>query len=277
MEYLDTVKEKVADYIAREPVQETDEIISAYTLFAAIENCKKRLRHVGEIEKGLLDKLNDIYPQTVVKEKKGLFNKKTKKNYFSDICHYINKNDTELCLTIDVSYNCITLCKDYEYSDIYSIYSGLTEDAFDECEDEITTIFSELNYFGSLFANDNNKIEYNRRHDKAKLSNKINCDGFDLDVWFVKDYSRLGFDYDISINTNIASNGHANAHFYGQDNNVNKVINDNIVSILKNTPVNMSALSPMFYTIVTDYRRITAQDRIDEEIDKAFQKLYEKK
>lgn len=33
----------------------------------------------------------------------------------------------------------------------------------------------------------------------------------------------------------------------------------------------------MFYIIVSDYRTMTKQDRIDEEIDKAFQKIYEKK
>lgn len=33
----------------------------------------------------------------------------------------------------------------------------------------------------------------------------------------------------------------------------------------------------MFYIIVSDYRTMTKHDRIDEEMDKAFQKIYEKK
>ena len=50
-----------------------------------------------------------------------------------------------------------------------------------------------------------------------------------------------------------------------------------MVAILKNTPVNINDLSYMFYIIVSDYRTMTKQDRIEEEIDKVFQKLYAKK
>lgn len=277
MEYLDTVKEKIADYIAKEPVVETDEVISAYTLFSAVENCKKRLRHVEEIEKGLLDKLNDIYPQSIIKEKKGLFNKKTKANYFYHIYHSIEENRIELVLCGKNYDNTIDIYKDYKYSDIYSTHNGLTEEAYSECMDEINTIFSELNYFGSLLADDNEKIGYTRYSYDCKLSNKIKCKGFDLEVNFNNAISRKKFSYDISINEDIAPNKHELAHFYGKENNVQKVINDNMIAILKNTPVNIDDLSYMFYIIVSDYRTMTEQDRIDEEIDKSFQKLYAKK
>lgn len=266
MEYLDTVKEKIAEYIAREPVVETDEVVSAYTLFSAIENCKKRLRHVEEIEKGLVDKLNSIYPQTIIKEKKGLFNKKAKVNRFYSASCDIKEDYTKLCFWGNNGDD-ISLKKDYLYSDIYSINKGLTEDAYNECIDDIHSIFSELDYFGSLFNQDD-------KNETSRLWNEIKCEGFNLNVKFD---TMPSFSYGIELNKGIAPNGHADAHFYGKDNNVDKVINDNIVAILKNTPVNLSDLSYMFCMIVLDYRKMTEQDRIDEEIDKVFQKLYEKK
>ena len=153
------------------------------------------------------------------------------------------------------------------YSDIYSINKGLTEDAYNECINDINSIFSELDYFGSLFNQDD-------KNETSRLWNVIKCEGFNLNVKFD---TMPSFSYGIKLNKGIAPNGHADAHFYGKDNNVDKVINDNIVAILKNTPVNLSDLSYMFCMIVLDYRKMTEQDRIDEEIDKAFQKLYEKK
>jgi len=276
MEYLDTVKERIADYIAKDEVVENDDIISAYTLFSAIENCKKRLRHVEEIEKGLVDKLNDIYPQKTIKVKKGLFNKKTKVDYFNGARHYINENCTELCISSE--HNWATLKKDYNYSDIYSTSDTLTDEAYTECSDELIAIFSELDYFGRLYSKDTNKITDGRSNPLySRISNKINCEGFDLKVLFNNDYSVPEFGYGIELNEKIAPNGHEGAHFYGKDNNIENIINDNMVAILKNTPVNINKLNYMFYIIVSDYRTMTKQDRIDEEIDKAFQKIYEKK
>ena len=276
MGYLEDVSGKIAEYIARPEVVENDEVISAYTLFSAIENCKKRLRHVEEIEKGLLDKLNDIYPQTTRKEKKGLFNKKTKANHFRGIRHYIEDTRIRLCLDGRTSSDDIALFKDYEYSDIYSVKNGLTEEAFNECSNEITTILSELDYFGSLFAKDNKKNE-SLRFRQSRLVETKKCDGFDLEIMFNNNLGIPKFSYDISVNETIASNGHTDAHFYGKENNVQKVINANMVAILKNTRVDIDKLGYMFYMIVQDYRAMTEQDRIDEEVDKAFQKLYAKK
>ena len=278
MEYLNTVNEKIADYIAKEEVVETDEVISAYTLFSAIENCKKRLRHVEEIEKGLVDKLNDIYPQITKIEKKGLFNKKKKVNYFREIRHYLDKTRIELTFDAATYDNDRSIYKDYAYSDVYAYSNdtGLDEEVYNEYMDEINTIFSELDYFGSLYVSDSNRTS-DRRFYESKLSNKIQCDGFDLEVRFDNYYSQPHFSYNISINEQIASNGHTSAYFYGKENNVQKVINENMIAILKNTPVNTKDLSHMFYIIVQDYRNMTKQGRIDEEIDKAFQKLYAKK
>ena len=276
MGYLEDVSGKIAEYIARPEVVENDEVISAYTLFSAIENCKKRLRHVEEIEKGLLDKLNDIYPQTTRKEKKGLFNKKRTANYFREISHHLKETCVQLVFSAEDYNDDKYIYNDYKYSDIYSTGRGLTEEAYNECMDEINTICSELNYFGSLYADDNRK-QNSIIYSDSKLSNTIKCEGFDLKVGFRNDYFQPGFSYDISINENIASYGHTDAHFYGKENNVQKVINENIVAILKNTPVNIKDLSYMFYIIVHDYRVMTEQDRIDEEVDKVFQKLYAKK
>lgn len=271
--YLEIVKEKVADYIAKEPVEETEEVISAYTLLSAVENCKKRLRHVEEIKKGLLDKVNEIYPKETKEVKKGLFKKKTISNHFKALDYEINRTSTNLHFW--TSYSCAggrdpKLAKDYMYSDIYSVGTGLTEEAYNACKDDIIILFRELDYFGSLYNRDEKASGYG-------VTNIISSDGFDLSVSFGKGIYDISFGYNVKLNDKIAPNGHADAYYYGKDNNIDKVINENIVTILKNTPVNISDLSYMFCMIVLDYRKMTEKNKIDEEIDKAFQKLYTKK
>ena len=152
MNYFDTVKEKIADYIVKEPVVETDEVISAYTLFTILENENEKIRHTEEKRKGLLDKLNAIYPQEVFVEKRGLFNKKVKKNHFEWSSLAIDDNGSRLYLFGSFRHDAV-LYKDYGYSDIYSTYTdyALTEDAYNECIDDIEDIFSELEYIGKLF------------------------------------------------------------------------------------------------------------------------------
>ena len=119
MNYYDSVKQKIADYIVKEPVVETDEVISAYTLFNILENENKKIRHTKEKEKGLLDKLNAIYPQVIVEKKGKIFKKKIKKNQFDWIDLVMKDNYS--CLTLDgPSMHYIDLYKDYDYAGIYS-------------------------------------------------------------------------------------------------------------------------------------------------------------
>ena len=70
---IDKAKEAVLSIMLKEPVKETEDVISAYTLISAIREQKSRLRSVGEIEKGLLDRLNDIYPKEIIRGKRKLF------------------------------------------------------------------------------------------------------------------------------------------------------------------------------------------------------------
>ena len=44
MEHIDAAKEAVSSVISKEPVKETEDVISAYTLFNAIREQKKCLR-----------------------------------------------------------------------------------------------------------------------------------------------------------------------------------------------------------------------------------------
>lgn len=250
MNYFDTVKERVADYIVEEPIEETAEVISAYTLVSALKDANKRLRHVKEKEKYLLDELNDIYPSK--KSKKRLFKKSKKLDYFDRITQYIYDDCTELSLRSNIFYDGVDLYKDFYYTDIYSKEGHkLSEEAYEETIDDISDILDELNYFGLLFTLDREADKYNR-----KLVNTLSYEGFNLKVEFYRGdwFANPSFIYSIGLNHEFDPNGHMNAHFYGKENNLDKLIEDNEEAILRNMPIKLSDLSYMFCMLVLDYK-----------------------
>lgn len=263
--YIDTVKEKIADYIAREPVVETDDTISAYTLFSILKEENKKLRHVKEMEKALVDELNGIYPAEVKYEKKGLFKKKTKQDYFDNIFHSINGTNAEIVLCASSrSIGYINLVKDYNFDGVYSRFDSLTEDAYNQCKGYIEGIFDELEYIGSLYAIDDNPYI------------KIENEGFTISASF----TNMGghkFEYDISLNKNFDPNSNLNSTYYGQENNIKNVFEENRETILRNTPINIGDLSYMMCMLVLDYKNKENEKKIKKAIDEEIQKAYEKK
>ena len=152
MNYYDTVKEKIADYIVREPVEETEEVISAYTLFSILKNYNKRLRLTKGKGKCLLDKVNTFYPQKVVKKKGKFFKKKTKENFFDGIRYDIGDNYAQI--ELDRGYHgYVQLNKDFDDSDVYSERNRtLDEEAYNGCICDIEDILDELECVGKLFS-----------------------------------------------------------------------------------------------------------------------------
>lgn len=264
MNYFDTVKEKIADYIVRDEVEENEEVISAYTLFTILENQNRRLRHTKEIEKGLLDKLNTIHPQQFFKEKGKLFKKKIKRDYFLWITSYIDDERSSLYLHKD-SIEAVDLKKDFDYADIYSRNEALTEEAYNECSLEIETIFSELEYFGKLFLEEKKTNGHkNSVLEGESISNEIHCEGFDIEIKF--DRRNKEFKYDIKLNKVFDPKGNSSSHYYNQENNLNHIIEENKEAILRNTPVNIGDLSYMFCMLVLNYK--SRENRIEKTEEK---------
>ena len=120
---IDKAKEAVLSIMLKEPIKETEDVISAYTLIGSIREQKSRLRSVGEIEKGLLDRLNDIYPKEIIRGKRKLFKKTpvTVKNYLDTISHGFTCDDIEnntlgnsyLSLKVRDGHYAITILKDF--------------------------------------------------------------------------------------------------------------------------------------------------------------------
>lgn len=264
--YYDTVKEKIADYITKEPVVETDEIISAYTLFSILKEENKKFRHVAENEKALLDELNSIYPVEVKYVKNGLFKKKTKHDYFNHISHAIGRESAEISLsTYSRAVGYITLNKDYDYDGIYSKLNSLTEEAYNQCGGYIESIFSELERIGKLYAFDSHPYS------------KIEHEGFTV-IANLHDCGGILFNYQINLNKNFDPNNSSDIYYYyGKENNIKKTVEDNMEAILKNTPIIINDLSYTFYALVMNYKMNEDKKKIEKEIDEAFQKLYEKK
>lgn len=255
MNYFDTVKERIADYIVKDPVEENEEVISAYTLFSIIESYNKRIRHTKAMGKGLLDKLNIIYPQETYKNKEKIFKKKTKANHFSDISYRINNNSSKIILQ-EFPHGTTSIEKDFNYSDIYTRdYNLLNEEAYSKCIGDIEKILSELSYLGNLFSEEikssGHKNSTLESYD-TKLYNTIPCEGFDIKIGF--DSFNISFNYDIALNKDFDPNGNSDSRYYNQDYKLSNIIEENKEAILKNTPVNIGDLSYMFCMLVLDYR-----------------------
>ncbi len=251
MNYYDSVKQKIADYIVKEPVVETDEVISAYTLFTILENENKKIRHTKEKEKGLLDKLNAIYPQVTVEKKGNFFKKKIKKNQFDWISFDINDIGSRLYLH-GPSIHSISIYKDYGYSDIYSKYNALTEGAYNECSDDIEDIFSELESIGTLFLEEKKSSGHKSSElVRDTITNTLSYEGFDIAIKF--DRCNMEYSYDFKLNKEFDPKNNSNSYYYNQD-SLNNILEENKEAILKNTPINIGDLSYMFCMLVLNYK-----------------------
>lgn len=276
MNYYNNVKEQIADYITRKPVKETEDVISAYTLFSAVKEEAKKLRSVREIEKGLLDKLNEIYPKEVGSSNRKLFKKKTMMDYFDGICHNISDKHSEIVLY--KSFGEIKLNKDFGRSGVYSKDSALTEEAYAECAEGFEKIFHELEYVGQLYAGDieNNSNKYSSRYVVEAVTNTITCECFDIKVGFNRDTCE--FSFDVSLNRDAIHNSNdSSVKYYRPDSTITNAISQNKETILRNTPINMKDLSYMFCMLVFDYINKENEKNIDKSIDEIFQKIKSKK
>ena len=273
MEYSDAAKEAVLSVISSEPVEETEDVISAYTLFNAIREQKRRLRCIGEVEKGLLDKLNDIYPKEVTKGKRKLFKKTpdTVINYFDGISHGVNSESSNISFKIRNGNHEITILKDFDIDGAYSLEETvpLDEEAYIQCEDDIQKVLSTIEYYGGLFSldiNTDNREKSIVDNKGTVLSNKFSYKDFDLSISF--DSTSCRFDYSYGLNQEIDpyASSYRICYGFGADNTLRNTILENEETILKNIPINMSDLSFMFSTIVYDYRNREARRKQEEKV-----------
>ena len=286
MEYveIDKAKEAILSIMLKEPVKETEDVISAYTLISAIREQKRRLSCIGEVEKGLLDKLNDIYPKEVTKGKRKLFKKTpvTVKNYFDTISHGFTCDDivdntpgnSNLSLKVRDGNYAITILKDFGMDDAYSLEDTvpLDEEAYEQCEDDIQKVLSTVEYYGKLF-----NLDVQGDDKKTSISDRFSYEGFDISISF--DSTSCRFDYSYGLNQEIDpyASSYRRCYGFGADNTLRNTILENEETILKNIPINMNNdLSCMFFMIVDDYRKTVLAEEKAREQEKLMQKTYNK-
>lgn len=276
MEYveIDKAKEAVLSIMLKEPVKETEDVISAYTLLSAIREQKKSLRCIGEVEKGLLDKLNDIYPKEVTKGKRKLFKKTpdTVINYFDGISHGFNSESSNISFKIRNGNYEITILKDFDTDQTYSLKKGkvLATEAYMKCENDIQKVLSTIKYYGGLFSLDINTDNRGKSivdNEGNILSNNFSYEGFDLSISFDRTLCR--FDYKFGLNQDIDPycSSYRTYYGFGADNTLINTILENEETILRNIPINMSDLSFMFFMIADSYRYKEAR-KVEEETAK---------
>lgn len=277
MEYveIDKAKEAVLSIMLKEPVKETEDVISAYTLLSAIREQKRRLRCAGEVEKGLLDTLNDLYPKEIIKGKRKLFKRTpvTVKNFFDTISHGFNSESSNISFKVRDGNYAITILKDFGIDVKYSLEGTvpLDEEAYAQCEDDIQKVLSTIEYYGKLFSLD---VQYDNR--ETYISDRFSYEGFDISISFDRTLCRFDYSYGLNQEIDPYASSYRTCYGFGADNTLRNTILENEETILKNIPINMNDLSFMFFMIVDDYRKTVLVEEKAREQEKLMQKAYNK-
>lgn len=277
MEYIeiDKAKEAVLSIMLKEPVNETEDVISAYTLLSAIREQKRRLRCAGEVEKGLLDKLNDIYPKEVTKGKRKLFKKTPDnvKNYFDGISHGFNSESSNISFKVRDGNYAITILKDFGIEGAYSLEETvpLDEEAYIQCEDDIQKVLSTIEYYGRLF-----NLDVQCDDKETSISDRFSYEGFDISISFDRTLCRFDYSYGLNQEIDPYASSYRTCYGFGADNTLRNTILENEETLLKNIPINMNDLSCMFFMIVDDYRKTVLVEEKAREQEKLMQKAYNK-
>lgn len=253
MDYYNTVKEKIANYLVRDEVVDTDEVISAYTLISILREQSKRLMGVEELKKGLLDKVNELYPNIEVNAKRRLFGKNRLKSHETFNRIYTHGDDENKSIRIGfetvIGKNTV-LEKEFDYDGVFSNRSSkLRKEVYFECEEEINTIFNELEFFYKAIFKEGNDTKGNPIYDYT-MKQVITTDLVEIDLgWEMVD----GVFYTVKASPSI--NQTTERYYYGKENNLEKYIEENSETILKNTPIKVSELKPFFQIMINEYRK----------------------
>ena len=240
---------RIAEYIKKEDIVETDEVISAYDLCNIISDKFSLLRNIenGEF---LKRKINEENPQYINLLRK-IIGVNTLLNYQCDNVELFIK-DNMLKLMFRFEIGDFSIEKHVGENDLYYIPKNLKDDLLiSKYYDDIMNIFNVLENFYKLFLDDKNSIKY---RNVLELSYDI----FDVEISYYMDgyvYSWLSLSKEVDKDK------------ISEKEDINKFSIRTIIGVRKNQllskiPARKSSLPPMFKQILEEREKTFVKKRV---------------
>lgn len=225
----------IEDYLSRDEVIDTDEVISVYSL---IQVLKEKLAPLYAIkyDKEFQKKVYQLYENN---KPKNFFDFMKKKNKGCRISSYFFDNYSKIQFEFDNGEN-YSICKDYDSDYYYSESNTLKLDKIivEECADEILHIFSILEEYSKFFKETDNFFNYDSN------------DGF---CGSIRSYYSGDVFFDLYFSDGESLN---NRTWYGNRENISDLLDNNREKIIRRIPLNVKSLPKAYEQAYMDSRNI---------------------
>ena len=239
---------KITSYLKRNNIKSTQNIISFYDLYKALENKFSELKEV-QVNSKLIEKINK--DNTIVKRTGKIF-KETEVIYtkiLDNILATTSNNTSKITFFYGVGSHpeTFTILKDFDDNDIYFDKDTTPNKPFiTKYYDDIMFIFHTLESFSEIM-----KIDIGLTSENDKLKPIVFTDGF----------LTLKINYDVygNVNTNISINSKEDTTgIYQREwftrKKLSELVSENNDEILKKIPINVKDLDVKYQDLVTEYK-----------------------
>lgn len=255
MGIYDELLDKVIDYIDREPVEDTDEIVSAYSLWAMLSSEIKNLQYVLYDNEILKNRINDFYKDMFFSGKEEY--KKSIENFnfklpvfmsckFKKITSSIEENKLIISLWPDGKKNKdkhIDICKDVDDDNYYG--DNINDYLIRYFKLEFDRMFQILEFFAHILKNDTKRSQF--------ITNSI------MDV--IINYPIDGkISIDVKLNRNIDPTDSQYKNYFEKPYTIHDIIEKQKKTILLNTPIEVKQLNHLCSSVVKKYRKIKNEE-----------------
>ena len=230
----------IEEYIEKEDIVETDEVISAFDLYSILNNRFAKLR---SIDNGKLKRKINKENSAIIKKIRNIRKVKTLLNYeCNNVMPIIGDNKLQITFCFANSRLRISIGKNIGENDIYYI-SEYDKDGLliNKYYDDIMNIFSVLEEYYELFSIDKDNLGYENEF-------KVPDDTFDIKICCLNDGT---------VSSLVCFNEFVDKDRISENEYINKPSIRNILwqksnQLLNKIPVQKSSLPPMFKQILDE-------------------------
>ncbi len=273
MEVYDKLVKTVHDYLDREPVENTDEVISGKLLWDAVECYVDQINYIRYDNRDLIKYLNYIYEEEYFHDYYDSYKEATKglgvrKPLFGPLkfksveAYFMEKKAGAV---IDICPAGILNMSNYIF--IHRDFNGVPEYYSDQMNDFL--VRNCRTYFDNIF-------------ELLEIFSKLKTDGnkdvvdtgvfvIDVELWEAYSYT-CGSKLTVKLSPQIDENDDQYKHFYGCDNSVHNSIMKVRDQILERIPVKLEVLSPFVKSMVEKYQRDLVEEKKKSQ-EKTYQKV----
>lgn len=239
---------KITSYLKRSNIKPTQNIISFYDLYKALENKFSELKEV-QVNSKLIEKINK--DNTIVRKTGKIF-KETEVIYtkiLDNILATTSNSTSKITFFYGIGTHpeTFTILKDFGDNDLYFDKNTIPNKPFvTKYYDDIMFIFHTLESFSEIM-----KIDIGLSSESEKLKPIIFTDGF-LNL-------KISYDAYGNVNTNISINSKEDLNgIYQREwftrKKLSELVSENNDEILKKIPINIKDLDRKYQNLVSEYK-----------------------